>query len=162
MNIVDTLLYILMMSLILLGYIFFNLKVSFLCLKFFLALIESQFSTKIKILQYNSGGEYMSNEFHFSSKSWDHITTFLSFYSTTKQSSWNKKSSSYRCCSNSSNWVLYSFSFLVKLCLLLFIWFINYLLPTWTMILPIFVCQVCFLRICYNLKRISLLWSTRS
>ena len=33
--------------------------------KVFLALIETHFSTKIKILRSDSGGEYMSNEFHF-------------------------------------------------------------------------------------------------
>ena len=33
--------------------------------KVFLALIETQFSTKIKILRSDSGGEYMSNEFQF-------------------------------------------------------------------------------------------------
>ena len=33
--------------------------------KVFLPLIEKQFSTKIKILRSDSGGEYMSNEFQF-------------------------------------------------------------------------------------------------
>ena len=33
--------------------------------KVFLALIETQFSTKIKILRSDSSGEYMSNEFQF-------------------------------------------------------------------------------------------------
>ena len=33
--------------------------------KAFLALVETQFSTKIKILQFDSGGEYMSNAFQF-------------------------------------------------------------------------------------------------
>ena len=33
--------------------------------KVFLALIKTQFSAKLKILQSDSGGEYMSNEFQF-------------------------------------------------------------------------------------------------
>ena len=42
--------------------VFFEFKV-------FLALIETQFSTKIKILRSDSGGEYMSNEFQISLQS---------------------------------------------------------------------------------------------
>ena len=42
--------------------------------KVFLALIETQFSTKIKILRFDSGGEYMSNEFQFFLRSYGIIS----------------------------------------------------------------------------------------
>ncbi|RVW80788.1 Retrovirus-related Pol polyprotein from transposon RE1 [Vitis vinifera] len=44
-------------------YFFWAKAKVFLVFKRFLALIETQFSTSIKVLRSNSGGEYMSNEF---------------------------------------------------------------------------------------------------
>ena len=47
------------------GYFLRTTSEVFFVFKVFLALIETQFFAKLKILQSDSGGEYMSNEFHF-------------------------------------------------------------------------------------------------
>jgi hypothetical protein len=53
--------------------------------KSFFAYIETQFSTGIKVLRSDSGGEYMSHEFHdfFTAERYC-LASFLSIYTTTK------------------------------------------------------------------------------
>jgi hypothetical protein len=62
--ITNTLLLSLMTLVVLLGFTSSRLRLKFFLVpKRFLTLLETQFSTNIKVLRSDSGGEYMSNEF---------------------------------------------------------------------------------------------------
>jgi hypothetical protein len=67
----------------------------------FVAYTENQFSTGIKMLRYDSGGEYMSNEFHdFLHHKRDCILAFLSSYSSAKWGAETKEPTPLRCCAH--------------------------------------------------------------